>query len=56
MIAKTGYEIKRMGVQKDEILLLAYNKKAAEELRKRGQEVLKIEGTPLQAILFMLWK
>jgi len=52
MIAKTGYEIKRMGVQKDEILLLAYNKKAAEELRKRGQEVLKIEGTPLQAYTF----
>ncbi len=42
MLAKTAYEIKRMNVDIDDILLLAFNRDVATELQNRGKEILKL--------------
>ena len=40
MIAKAGYLLKKMGIKEQDILLLAFNNDAAEQLRNRGKERL----------------
>ena len=49
MLAKTGYILLRDKIDTDDILLLAYNKDAASQLRDRGRELL---GAKLNARTF----
>lgn len=44
MVARVGYVIKKYGAQPHEILLLAFNKSAAEELQERISERLNLSG------------
>lgn len=44
MVARVGHVIDKYGLLPDEILLLAFNKTAAEELQQRIEERLNIEG------------
>lgn len=44
MVARVGYVIQKYGVQPHEILLLAFNKSAAEELQERISERLNLSG------------
>ena len=44
MVARVGYIIKKYGIKPEEILLLAFNKSAANELQERIKERLNIEG------------
>ncbi|MGB5964152.1 MAG: UvrD-helicase domain-containing protein [Sulfurimonadaceae bacterium] len=44
MVARVGYVMQKYNVKSDEILLLAFNKTAAEELQERIKKRLKLEG------------
>lgn len=50
LVAKAGYAIHRKLVKPEEILLLAFNKDAAEEIKARAVERLKLVGDSIDAI------
>lgn len=51
MVAKAGYALKKGYVSAEQMLLLAFNKKAAEELRERITSRLKPQGLAVEKVV-----